>query len=459
MNNFTCGDEFNRAGTLCGKCMDGYYPLVYSYDMNCIPCPNGASNWWKFVLRAFFPLTIFYFAILFFKVNVTSSYLQGFVFYCQAFSAPQITRVLVLSMSTKSMPNIQNISRYIGSFYGFWNLDFFRLVNIPICLGTDMLQTLMLDLVVGVYPLFLLGLSYLLITLHDRNFKPLVVICRPVHVVLEIIGRNWEIRTSIIDSFATFILLTNVKFLSVAFDLLAPVTVYQLNSTGTTGNYTTSTRLFYDATLEYFGPEHRPYGIIGTFVLLAFVVLPTLVLLLYPFRWFQKLLNLFPVRWYILHTFVDSFQGCYKDGTEPGTRDCRWFASMFFLVHLTAMSTGVFSQNVNVLLIACVLLSMAAILLVVVQPFKRDVSHYTYINTTFMLLLALWYVCVVGLSQAKPKSPTLIKPLLCCAFISGTLPLVYITVLILQWMCRHRRFGSQLLETLKAQRHGYELLH
>ena len=25
---------------------------------------------------------------------------------------------------------------------------------------------------------------------------------------------------------------------------------------------------------------------------------------------------------------MDSFQSCYKDGTEPGTRDYRWFAGI-----------------------------------------------------------------------------------------------------------------------------------
>jgi hypothetical protein len=54
-----CASEFHRTGTLCGKCEDGYYPLVYSFDMYCIRCPNGGLNWWKFVLAAFLPLTIF----------------------------------------------------------------------------------------------------------------------------------------------------------------------------------------------------------------------------------------------------------------------------------------------------------------------------------------------------------------------------------------------------------------
>ena len=58
-------------------------PLVYSFDMNCVECPSGKSNWWRFVLVAFLPLTVFYFVILLFKINVTSSHLHGFVYFSQ----------------------------------------------------------------------------------------------------------------------------------------------------------------------------------------------------------------------------------------------------------------------------------------------------------------------------------------------------------------------------------------
>ena len=53
LNEFMCGELFNRTGTLCGECKDGHYPLVYSFDMNCVECPDGNSNWWKFLLVAF----------------------------------------------------------------------------------------------------------------------------------------------------------------------------------------------------------------------------------------------------------------------------------------------------------------------------------------------------------------------------------------------------------------------
>ena len=117
-----CG-PFNRTGTLCGKCKDGHYPLAYSYDMNCVECPDGKSNWWKFVLAAFLPLTVFYFIILFFQINVTSSYLHGFVFCSQSVVYPQIGRVILLTVRNQHKTN--TIVRLVGSLLGIWNLDFF----------------------------------------------------------------------------------------------------------------------------------------------------------------------------------------------------------------------------------------------------------------------------------------------------------------------------------------------
>ena len=217
-----------------------------------------------------------------------------------------------------------------------WNLDIIRSIKLNICLGTNTLQTLALDLAVGAYPLLLILLSYLLIHLYDSDFKLVVILWKPFKSIFGLFKRNWEIKTSLIDAFATFFLLSNMKFVGASFDLLFPVSVYQLNSTG---HVTHSWRLYFNATVPYFGEKHLPYAILAIAVLSLFALLPTLLLMIYPFRWFQKLLNLFPFRWYILHTFMDTFQGCYKNETEPGTRDCRWFASIYFLLHLLAAGT------------------------------------------------------------------------------------------------------------------------
>ena len=184
--------------------------------------------------------------------------------------------------------------------YSFWNLDFLRTVIPDICMNVSTLEALAVDYAVAIYPLFLITLTYVLIELYDHDVGYLVYIWRPFHKVFGIFKRNWDIRTSVIGSFATFFLLSYVKVLSVSSDLLVYVHVYTLDGKS-------SIRLFYDPTLHYFGGRHLPYYAVLALVFLSiFVVLPTLVLTLYPFQIFHKFLSLFPLRWHFLHAFVDS---------------------------------------------------------------------------------------------------------------------------------------------------------
>ena len=80
--------------------------------------------------------------------------------------------------------------------------------------------------------LLLVLVTYFLVVLHDRNFRPLVVIWKPFRGLFGLFQEKWDLRTSLIDAFATTFLLTNIKFQSVLFDLLTPVSVYHMNDTG-----------------------------------------------------------------------------------------------------------------------------------------------------------------------------------------------------------------------------------
>ena len=87
LNHAMCG-WMKRDGLLCSKCKDGYSPLVYSYDLNCIKCSNNNHNWLKFIAVAFIPLTLFYFIVILFRVNATNPYLYGFITFNQVVTAP-----------------------------------------------------------------------------------------------------------------------------------------------------------------------------------------------------------------------------------------------------------------------------------------------------------------------------------------------------------------------------------
>ena len=122
-----CGKkmELNRTGTLCGKCQDGYYPLVPSVWNVSMQCPNGKSNWWKFVLAAFLPLTVFYLTILFFQINVVSSQFQGFLFYSQIVSMPAIMRAVVFfdNHSNNHVTTITTMRSF--TLYGNLSMSYF----------------------------------------------------------------------------------------------------------------------------------------------------------------------------------------------------------------------------------------------------------------------------------------------------------------------------------------------
>ena len=82
----------------------------------------------------------------------------------------------------------------------------------------------------------------------------------PFHKVLRAFCKSWDVRTSVIDSFSTFYLLSYMKINSVTTDLLVPTQIYEL------GSNITTLGLYYSPTVAYFGNEHLPYAI-SAFVL------------------------------------------------------------------------------------------------------------------------------------------------------------------------------------------------
>ena len=199
--------QLNRTGALCGRCLPDHYPLAYSYDIICIPCPHARWNWIKYITAAYLPLTFFSLILIFFKINTTSSHLFALVYYCQTMSMPALIRGMYEG-KYRGTNHFVAIKIY-SSLYGVRNLDFFRPFYSDVCLGIGILPTLALDYAIAVYPLLLMIISYQLIVLYDRNCRVVTIMWRPFQVLLSHLKRNWNIRTSIIDAFSTFFLLSN----------------------------------------------------------------------------------------------------------------------------------------------------------------------------------------------------------------------------------------------------------
>ena len=317
--------ELGRSGTLCGECDKerNYCPRAYSFNMSCTQCDGSiSSNLWKYIVLAYLPLTVFYLLVFFLKLDIYSSHLHGFIMFSQIVSTPVVVRN-VLQSSNNNSSNIGNFSKFLLAFYGIWNLDFFRTYDNGICFQISSLATLSLDFCVAIYPLLLMLITYSLVHLYALNYKPLIVLWKPVQTIINRWYGNFHAKTSLVNSFAAFLLLSNLKLLSVSLDILTPVKVHYFV---TPDKINHTSRLYYDPTVEYFGIEHRGYAIAALSIVAFCILMPAIFFLLYSLTFFQKIIGLLPLRWQLsLHMIVDSVQGCYKDGTDPGTMDCRWY--------------------------------------------------------------------------------------------------------------------------------------
>ena len=264
------------------------------------------------------------------------------------------------------------------------------------------------------------------------------------------VNKDRDGRTTIIDAYATFFILSYNKFLSVSADLLIPVKVKTLT------NDSVRWALYNDATVDYFGREHLPYAILAIVLLSIFISTPTLLnLLVYPFRWFHKILNCLKFHSQILTTLMDSFQGCYKDGTEPGTRDRRWFVAVPLFGWIAAhIAYALTMDSTTAVLIACFVV-VVIILTVAVQPYKIQFSHYLKIDVFFWGCLALFYILFQGAYYASIIPAGEMKYLPILALLVSVIPLLYMFCITSCYLLKRIARSLSLISRIKAWRRGY----
>ena len=189
---------------------------------------------------------------------------------------------------------------------------------------------LLFDYVIAFYPILLTIFIYIGIELHDRNVWIFTYVALPVKKFFKFFRTNWNPKTTILNTCATFIILAYSKLLFTSVSLLLAVRSY--NSYGDV--VPDSTVLFYDPTIRFFHSEHCPYAVLAMAVIVVFVFLPPLFLLFYPTRLFRMCLYWYGFqRWDILHLLADIFQGWFNDGTE-GTRDYRAVSALYLCLRV-----------------------------------------------------------------------------------------------------------------------------
>ena len=447
VNHMMCG-TYGREGQMCGQCKPGYAPPVYSYSLSCVNCTT--SNWGKYTAVSLLPLTAFFAFVVTFRISATSPVLHGYVMFVQIVFCPPIMRLIYSVNLDKKYALGVDISM---SVVGIWNLDFFRVWYTTFCFHphTNTLQVLALDYLIAVYPLLLIGLSYLLVLLYDHNVRLVVFICKPFVFFFIRFRRQWNIRTSLVDAFATFLLLSYIKILSVSVDLLMPLVVYHQNGTPLTQLY-----LFNQGDVAYFSSQHLPYACLALFFLLTFTLLPMALLFLYPCSCFQVCLNRTGLSCQSLHIFMDSFQGHLKNGTN-GTRDFRSFSAIHLLFRVVVYISLMFAYQVGSYASTSIIVLCFTAITALAQPYKRQTHNFIEV----FCLVMLTFATLAFLPQSINNSPLKRKSLMLFNFILIVFLVMYqptiVILLVKPWKLVSQvwlRMQLKIMTTL-PNRQGY----
>ena len=444
LNQFMCADT-NRDGQLCGRCREGFAPPVYSYSLNCVNCSEyGYQNWLKYTAIAFGPLTLFSAAIIAFHLSATSTYLHGYILFCQLLSIPTISRLLVNSHEYNTYQNTKLIVNVYSSIIGIWNLDFFRLMYKPFCLHPQMtvIQSLALDYLIALYPLLLVAITYWLVSLYGRNCTAVVYLWRPLRKILRPISHDLDIKSTLIESFSTLYLLSVVKIQSVSLDLLLPTRLYYADGEQSSHYY-----VYLAGDTQYFSLiGHLPYALLALVLSVVLVVIPTLLLFLYPCRCCQQILNKAKCNSPVLRTYMDVFQGHYKDGTD-NSKDFRYFTGIFLVARVIFI---VQSPLLNVFSMVTIGMSITVLALsvAIIHPQR---CHTRYIlDSVYLSFLSI--ITFTGIGHAikirSRVSKILIQILYAVAFLP---PLVYFTLIVLYWIIRKKRIPQRILVAVRRR--------
>ena len=341
LNQYMCG-PLSRINHLCSECKNGYGPpMVPTLCTNaCYICQNSWYSVILYLLLELVPITVVYFLILVLQIKLTSAPMTCFIFYSQlivmAFDgqcADEMATNLFSQIKLNKNGDLRTETKIIRTLYGIFNLDFFHTITPPFCISSKLkpVHSLLLSYASAFYPFLLILLTWLCVDLHGRNYRPIVFLWRPFHRCFVGLRRSWNTKSDLVDVFASLFLLSYSKIMYLI--VLSSANIEIQNYSLVDGHVTNQLVLGVDARIMVHSTENFFIITVTVLVSFTFVVIPTLLLLLFPTQIFQRLLSQITsnrIR-IILTIFVEKFQSCYKDGLDNA--QCRRsFSGLYFLL-------------------------------------------------------------------------------------------------------------------------------
>ena len=353
LNEVMCG-PYNRKGLLCGECIDGYGPAVFSPYKKCENCSKLSTGFAVslYLFLELTPITLLFVCVVVFRLNITAGPLLWYVLFCQMyiymFTLQKTTNLYIYKyIFSRVSPPLQILFYSSLILSSSWVLQYFTFVIPPFCISENLtsVHIELLSLVPAVYPTVLVIITCILMELHARNYRIIHMIWKPFGIFLSKLKITTVTSDAIIQAFATFILLSASTLTYNISAILSKSHVSQ-----STDGMVCETVVFSDPTIVWYSQEHIPYILIAMIPYISLVLIPSLLLCVYPTRIYRSLSHLLSARKRLAITaFVEALHNCFKDGLN-GTRDYRALVGVvlhgggvleFLIEHLFTDSAGI----------------------------------------------------------------------------------------------------------------------
>ena len=141
-----------------------------------------------------------------------------------------------------------------------------------------------------------------------------------------------------------------------------------------------------DLSIKFASTQHLIFAVPAVSIFFIFYLLPTILLVVYPIKTFRICLSKCKLDTIALKTFVEKYQGFYRDPSDGG-RDMRSFSGLYFIVRISVVVVyGISNQlefaNNDPWLPRGILFSVTALVIALLRPYKA-----TYMNILDTLLL------------------------------------------------------------------------
>ena len=418
LDSAICGEK--RTGVLCGECRKEYSAFYHSGDLKCAHSSHCKLGWLFYLLSELLPVTVFFLVVVIWDIQLTTGAVQGFILYSQLFDTLLMTGNGQLPLETETFTSWLALKLLLNVF----NLSFFTHDQLSFCLWRNASS---LDMIAFKYVTVVFAFSLILLTIAALNFCRLDRCLKKIRIR----GIKRNISSSILHGLSGFLVICYSQCTKISLQILTPAVIYSTES------IQVNTVAFYAGSLKYFRGRHLLYAIPAIAFILTIVILPPILLLVYPLcykvfsllriqesKFTRILCRIIPLE--RLKPFFDSFQGCFKD-------ECRYFSGLYFIYRLSTLVTFASLQNLSLYYIA---VEIQFVLMLIAHAWNQPYTTAWHNKLDAILFAILIIVNALTLFRYNHSSDTIsvttIRRIESIQIVIACFPLLYITVYTLR---------------------------